>query len=245
LTGAPRCATDIVTLRTLALRTLPLVTARTFRHQLLPSAQQGSHRIGAEVKGPAWAWRRRRERAKMGGALSSLGKQKLNVLVVGLDNSGKTTIINSIKPSKFTTQEVVPTVGFQVEQFSKAGLNFTMFDMSGAGKYRSLWESYYKDTEAIIFVIDSADELRMTVVKDELNSLLMHKDLPSGVPVLFFANKKDLPTSMPPGHCAQVLQLEEIQDRPWQIWHCNALTGEGVDDGFAWLADTVRKRRTK
>ena len=46
-------------------------------------------------------------------------------------------------------------------------------------------------------------------------------------------------------HCAQVLQLEEIQDRPWQIWHCNALTGEGVDDGFAWLADTVRKRRTK
>lgn len=171
---------------------------------------------------------------------------QLNVLVVGLDNSGKTTIINSIKPSKFTTQEVVPTVGFQVEQFSKAGLNFTMFDMSGAGKYRSLWESYYKDTEAIIFVIDSADELRcdgrgndscksrcgmrrtrapsgrrarthasteraryrsvarpcrMTVVKDELNSLLMHKDLPSGVPVLFFANKKDLPTSMPPG-CA-------------------------------------------
>ena len=79
LTGAPRCATDIVTLRTLALRTLPLVTARTFRHQLLPSAQQGSHRIGAEVKGPAWAWRRRRERAKMGGALSSLGKQKVHL----------------------------------------------------------------------------------------------------------------------------------------------------------------------
>lgn len=80
--------------------------------------------------------------------------------MVGLDNAGKSTIIASIKPSKAPTTDVVPTVGFKLEEFTKAGLKFTVFDMSGARKYRTLWESYYKDTEAIIFVIDSADELR-------------------------------------------------------------------------------------
>jgi ADP-ribosylation factor-like protein 6 len=30
-----------------------------------------------------------------------------------------------------TVTEVVPTVGFQVEEFAKNNLNFTVFDMSG------------------------------------------------------------------------------------------------------------------
>lgn len=37
------------------------------------------------------------------------------------------------------------------------------------------------------------------MVKDELDELLQHRDLPAGIPVLFFANKKDLPSSLPPG----------------------------------------------
>ena len=31
-------------------------------------------------------------------------------------------------------KEVTPTVGFNVEQFSRSSINFTVFDMSGAGK---------------------------------------------------------------------------------------------------------------
>jgi len=46
---------------------------------------------------------------------------------------------------KDAASEVVPTVGFQVEQFSKSNINFTAFDMSGQGRYRNLWEHYYKD----------------------------------------------------------------------------------------------------
>lgn len=40
-------------------------------------------------------------------------------------------------------------------------LAFTVFDMSGAGRYRNLWEQYYKDAQAIIFVVDSSDRLRL------------------------------------------------------------------------------------
>jgi GTPase SAR1 family protein len=41
------------------------------------------------------------------------------------------------------------------------GLTLTVFDMSGAGCYRLLWEQYYLETQAVIFVVDSADRLRL------------------------------------------------------------------------------------
>jgi ADP-ribosylation factor-like protein 6 len=55
------------------------------------------------------------------------------------------------------TFEVTPTVGFQVEAFSKNNLNFTIFDMSGQSRYRELWSHYYREVQAIIFVLDSTD----------------------------------------------------------------------------------------
>jgi ADP-ribosylation factor-like protein 6 len=81
-------------------------------------------------------------------------------------------------------------VGFQVEEFSKGNINFTVYDMSGQGRYRNLWEHYYTDVEAIIFVLDSTDRLRMCVAKEELTQLLLHEDIKkTRAPVLFFSNK--------------------------------------------------------
>lgn len=43
-------------------------------------------------------------------------KREVNVLVIGLNNSGKTTIVNRCKTEERIT-EIVPTVGFSVEKF--------------------------------------------------------------------------------------------------------------------------------
>merc|ERR1719183_2867209 len=126
--------------------------------------------------------------------LFSSGKQQARILCVGLDNSGKSTIINFLKPKKAATTDVVPTVGFSVEEFSKANLSFTVFDMSGQGRYRNLWEHYYKEAAAIIFCIDSTDKIRLCVAKDELDGVLAAAG--RNVPILFFANKMDLPTAL-------------------------------------------------
>jgi len=169
-------------------------------------------------------------------------KHTVRILVIGLDNSGKTTLVNHLKPKKALTTEVVPTVGFSVEEFSKNNLNFTVFDMSGQGRYRSLWENYYRDVEAIIFVIDCTDKIRMCVAKNELDELLSHDDLVNlNIPILFFANKMDLPSALTPVDCMQILELERISDKPWHITSSNALTGQGVTDGISWLADHVRQ----
>ena len=41
------------------------------------------------------------------------------------------------------------------------GVLFTAFDMSGAGRYRSLWEHHFKACQGIVFVIDSSDRMRL------------------------------------------------------------------------------------
>ncbi len=46
--------------------------------------------------------------------------------------------------------------------------------MSGQGRYRNLWEHYYKECQGVVFVVDSSDKLRMVVAKDELDMLLQH-----------------------------------------------------------------------
>eukprot|EP00076_Gallus_gallus_P039593 XP_025005131.1 ADP-ribosylation factor-like protein 6 isoform X4 [Gallus gallus] len=53
---------------------------------------------------------------KLAGWLG-LKKKEVHVLCLGLDNSGKTTIINKLKPSNAQTQDIVPTIGFSIEKF--------------------------------------------------------------------------------------------------------------------------------
>jgi ADP-ribosylation factor-like protein 6 len=178
--------------------------------------------------------------------LFGFAKTPVKIVVLGLDNSGKTTLISHLKDEGNTQSfDVVPTVGFTVEKFKKGKLDFTIFDMSGQSTYRGLWESYYADTDAIIWVLDCSDKLRMSIAKHELGVLLGHRDLAErSFPLLFFANKMDSHCALSPVECMQLLALEEIQNKPWHITGSNAISGEGVDDGIQWLGDTLEKLRT-
>ncbi|XP_060910143.1 ADP-ribosylation factor-like protein 6 isoform X4 [Labrus mixtus] len=181
---------------------------------------------------------------KLSGWLG-LRKKEVNVMCLGLDNSGKTTIINQLKPANTPAQEIVPTIGFNIEKFKSSSLSFTVFDMSGQGRYRNLWEHYYKESHAIIFVIDSSDKLRMVVAKEELNNLLNHEDICcKKIPVLFFANKMDLRDVMSSVKVTQMLCLENIKDKPWHICPSNAIKGEGLQEGLDWLQDHIKTMKT-
>ena len=48
-------------------------------------------------------------------------KKEASILCLGLDNSGKTTIINKLKPEKSQSADIVPTIGFTVEKVSMTG----------------------------------------------------------------------------------------------------------------------------
>ena len=60
---------------------------------------------------------------------------------------------------------------------------------------RPYWRCYYQDTNAVVYVIDSADRERLDVARQELELMLQEEEL-RGAPVLVLANKQDLPNAM-------------------------------------------------
>merc|ERR1712212_76051 len=185
-----------------------------------------------------------------GDIFRSLGfgkKPVAKIVCVGLDNSGKTTLLNQFKSDKTRTDaaDIVPTVGFTCEKFTAVGLELTVWDFSGQGRYRNMWELYYKDAQAVIFVLDSADRLRMAVARDELESILGHEDInKNNALFLFFANKMDLADATTAAEASHLLELPELlKGKAYHIQASNAVTGEGVQEGLTWLAQKLKERK--
>ncbi|EFX86847.1 hypothetical protein DAPPUDRAFT_43340 [Daphnia pulex] len=175
-------------------------------------------------------------------------KKEANILIVGLDNSGKSTVVQYFQSGGKRTEVTVPTIGFKVEKFQNAGLTLTAFDMSGQSKYRSLWERYYSDCHGVIFVIDSSDTMRMAVASNELLLMIQHPEMvknrsttTTGVPILILANKSDLQVAIPIGQIRAELGLDEINTHPIHLEASNALTGVGLHAGLEWLSDQIIK----
>ncbi|XP_049309845.1 ADP-ribosylation factor-like protein 6 [Bactrocera dorsalis] len=167
--------------------------------------------------------------------------EKVTILVIGLNNSGKSTIINHFKSPHEQAAITVPTVGFSLEQIRSEGVLFTMVDTSGAWRYRSLWEHHFKNCHGIIYVIDSSDRMRLVVVRDELDTLLQHPDLVNrSIPILLYNNKVDCEDSLSSVKIAAALGLHNIVDKPWHITPSNAVTGEGLEDGVHWLVQQIK-----
>jgi ADP-ribosylation factor-like protein 6 len=82
--------------------------------------------------------------------------------VVGIDGAGKSTIVNQVKPqSSQRSGEQPPTIGCNFEDLKIGGTQLTVVDMAGGSKYRNMWHNYYGDADGVIFVIDSADSMRL------------------------------------------------------------------------------------
>ncbi|XP_065278754.1 putative ADP-ribosylation factor-like protein 5C [Emys orbicularis] len=168
--------------------------------------------------------------------MSIFGSQEHKVIIVGLDNAGKTTILY-----QFLMNEVVhtsPTIGSNVEEIILRKTHFLMWDIGGQETLRSTWNTYYSNTEFVILVIDSTDRERLTVTREELYKMLAHEDLQNAA-VLIFANKQDVKNSMTTSEISKFLTLSSIKDHPWHIQGCCALTGEGLPAGLEWMKSRV------
>nr|XP_053618265.1 probable metabolite transport protein CsbC [Plodia interpunctella] len=168
------------------------------------------------------------------------GKTEVTVLVLGLDNSGKSTMLNTLRAPDQRAQ-VLPTVGHQQETFQTGGVTFSAWDVSGAPRHRALWERHYRRAHAVIFVVDCSDHLRLVVAREELELMLAHPDMCGRrVPLLVFANKCDAPLALAPMQIASALCLERITDKPWHICASDAVSGAGLADGVSWLARQIK-----
>jgi ADP-ribosylation factor-like protein 8 len=68
---------------------------------------------------------------------------EMEITLVGLHQSGKTTLINVIAngPSNYK-EDTIPTVGFNMKKITKGGIVMKLWDLGGQTRFRSMWERY-------------------------------------------------------------------------------------------------------
>ena len=124
---------------------------------------------------------------------------------------------------------------------SQDGFKLNVWDIGGQREIRPYWRNYYDQTDALIYVVDSADEARVMEVKENLSELLS-EELLAGVPLLVFANKQDLDLALEAPEIMNTLELNAITDRTWNIQACSAVSQEGLNEGMEWLINTINSK---
>ncbi|NWH61291.1 AR13A protein, partial [Geococcyx californianus] len=133
--------------------------------------------------------------------------RKVTLLVVGLDNAGKTSIIMDIE--RVLAGEVLPTVQPGHTRLRVDRFEVTLVDLPGGQRSRSTWRSHYSMAHGLLFVLDSSDLARMEEVRKVLSRVLSHPDV-SGKPLLLLANKQDVTSALLPCELIERLCLERL-----------------------------------
>lgn len=124
-----------------------------------------------------------------------------------------------------------------------AGDSYTLnvWDVGGQRTLRPYWRNYFESTDAVVWVVDSSDTLRLDDCSNELRQLLSEQRL-AGCTLLVLANKQDLAGSLSMEQVRDQLHLNTIESHTWRILPCSAITGEGLDGAMDWVTAEVASR---
>ncbi|XP_053471396.1 ADP-ribosylation factor-like protein 13B isoform X4 [Ictalurus furcatus] len=184
------------------------------------------------------------------GRLMSLWRKcrrKVTLVMVGLDNAGKTATVRGIQGE--SPLDVAPTVGFSKVDLKQGKFEVTIFDLGGGKRIRGIWKNYYSESYGVVFVVDSSDVQRIHETRDTMAEVLRHPRI-AGKPVLVLANKQDRDGAMAEADIIENLSLEKLVNENkclCQIEPCSAVLGYGkkidksIKNGLNWLLNNIAK----
>ncbi|KAL8841234.1 MAG: hypothetical protein Q9205_001936 [Flavoplaca limonia] len=186
-----------------------------------------------------------------------LKDKEMRILMLGLDNAGKTTIVKKLMNEDVNT--VSPTLGFIIRTIDYEGYKLNICgcsiligitftdrdqwegDVGGQKTLRTYWRNYFEKTDALIWVVDSADRLRTEDCRKELAGLLLEERL-QGASLLVLSNKTDIAGSMSDEEIRKALALDSIMTHKWTIIQCSAITGSNIQEGIKWVVEDAKDR---
>ncbi|KAM5288042.1 ADP-ribosylation factor-like protein 11 [Ctenodactylus gundi] len=176
----------------------------------------------------------------MGAVNFRAHKAEAQVVMMGLDSAGKTTLLYKLKGYQLV--ETRPTVGFNVEPLEALGhRSLILWDVGGQPPLRASWKDYLEGTDILVYVLDSTDEARLPEAGAELRKALKDPNM-VGVPFLVLANKQEASDALPLLEIRNRLGLERFQDRSWELRACSALTGQGLPEALQSLRNLLKSR---
>ncbi|KAF2879066.1 hypothetical protein ILUMI_27101 [Ignelater luminosus] len=174
---------------------------------------------------------------------SFFGKKVIRILMVGLGDAGKTTILYRFKLGEVV--QTIPTIGFNVETIEYKNLNFEIWDMGGGDKIWPLYRHYFPQehhSQDLIFVVDSSDREQIERASYELRNLWEYSSftMRMDASLLVYANKQDLPDAMNEAEIIEKLGLQSFRNGTWHVQTSCAISGDGLYEGLEWLYNQLK-----
>ncbi|KAK8568237.1 hypothetical protein V6N13_106170 [Hibiscus sabdariffa] len=167
-------------------------------------------------------------------------KQETELSLIGLQNAGKTSLVNAIAAGEYT-EDMIPTVGFNMRKVTKGNVTIKLWDLGGQPRFRSIWERYCRAVSAIVYVVDAADSETLSVSRRELHDLIIKPSL-NGIPLLVIGNKVDKPEALSKEDLTEQMGLKSITGREVCCYMTSCKNSTNIDTVIDWLVRHSRSR---
>nr|QXF29070.1 Arl8 [Planomonas micra] len=161
-------------------------------------------------------------------------KEEMEMTLVGLQNSGKTTLTNVLSAGDYEEEDLIPTIGFNMRKVKKGNVTIKLWDIGGQPRFRSMWERYCRRVSVIVYVVDAADAENLPKAKEEFMELVSKPAL-AAIPVLVLGNKNDLSEALNVDELIDLFELQSIQGREVGCYSISAKNKVNIDKTMQWL----------
>lgn len=173
------------------------------------------------------------------------------VMMIGMDNAGKTTLVEQLKHKYLAKYRAVdprkinPTIGLNVARLNLQGIRTIIWDLGGQEDLHSIWKKYYKEAHCLVYIVDANDDQKLMSSKIAFQKTMNDEQL-RGIPLMILVNKVDEPGSKSVSEIMEFLGADKGPDgivgyRTMECFPISALSGDGVNDGMNWLANVLKQ----
>ena len=191
----------------------------------------------------------------MGGCVPSQEARtgnKRNLVIIGLDGSGTTTILYQIAFQGHL--QTIPTMSINHEKAEYGQFSYELYDVGGLEKFRPVWRHFFGDADGIVFAIDAANRNRFEEARRELAKVFaeeksgrigpkrkrLAKNAPN-VPLLIFANKQDVKNAASAEEVEEALNCKRLPVKCYKVVECCAKNGDRINEGLDWMNAQLEK----
>ncbi|CAD8173405.1 unnamed protein product [Paramecium pentaurelia] len=162
-------------------------------------------------------------------------KKTPQILLIGLDAVGKTTILNQLNLGK--VENFFTGIGYQQKKLQSKSFDIITWNIEGPSGLRLLWRNFYEKSQALILVLDLTNQERLIEIKEWLEKYLIDNKL-NRLPLLIYVNKIDL-VQINLNELNSELMFEKFSNN-FLIQPCCAITREGLEDGITWILQQIK-----
>lgn len=184
----------------------------------------------------------------------------------GNENEVDVDIVRGAK--MFPLDMIKPTVGMNLAKLPAFGCKCSFWDLGGKKQMQALWERYYADADAVVFVVDvTSNADKINEAREAFHSVKKDEQL-AGVPILIFANKVDALSESNEiavnefvsklnifpfeQRYSNKCDVDDLDDKKFpgmigfdgihliRLCHGSAKTGAGIKDALEWLISTAK-----